>query len=584
MKVARFLVMSIAFLLSFSVVVNGAEKTVATYSPNTSIILISKDGKAVLHHYPRGFNNDGTIKGTTYTLKDNVRQVAMTWSGVIDLDSKAYFFVTNNNELWGIGQNRYGELGDDTGITKPVTEGKPAKIMDNVLQVYTCPLNNTVFAVKTDKSLWVWGSNASKYVGGKNDNLFKPVKCADGVEELYLNWLNENKESIPVVRKTDGKLYYGNKFDKATGNVLRSNNGKYVGVVIDKKLYPLFASKYLTTQIDELGGVDNLKMIRSIGDNYYAVDIAGRLWGWGKNEGYLGDGTKVPREQPVLLYLNTEAIFGNGLIKSYDGYCAWVSNKKDYKVEHIGKTEYSDLREVLDESYIIGEKQIYTTSDFSTLTYFNGLYTYDLIPKDVGWISSKNAENKGKASGVSILYKPATKEYAPSDSDLILAFRILSFRAARKYSNFEIDFVEGGGLRIDIPNVLNIETAVKEIGQTAQVKFVDEKGNVILTGKDIKNVFRQKQEGSEYYSVLIELSGDGKKLFEQATAKNIGKKIAVKIDDIVIANPTIGGKITDGRISISGAFTAEYATTLTTLIVDGSLPFSLNVVEVIQNK
>ena len=50
-------------------------------------------------------------------------------------------------------------------------------------------------------------------------------------------------------------------------------------------------------------------------------------------------------------------------------------------------------------------------------------------------------------------------------------------------------------IRVDIPGVENAEEAIREIGQTAQLSFVDETGKVLLTGDMVS---RCHQTGRRY--------------------------------------------------------------------------------------
>ena len=46
-------------------------------------------------------------------------------------------------------------------------------------------------------------------------------------------------------------------------------------------------------------------------------------------------------------------------------------------------------------------------------------------------------------------------------------------------------------IRVQIPGVEDAEEAIQEIGQTAQLSFADEDGNVLLTGDMVKDATKQ---------------------------------------------------------------------------------------------
>ncbi len=138
-------------------------------------------------------------------------------------------------------------------------------------------------------------------------------------------------------------------------------------------------------------------------------------------------------------------------------------------------------------------------------------------------------------------------------------------------------------IRVDIPGVENAEDAIQKIGQTAQLSFVDEKGNVVLTGDMVANATKQvgamqKGEAAQPY-VALEFGAEGKQRFADATKENIGKPIYIMMDDEIISAPIVQAEITDGKASITGHFTGESAEELASLIRAGSLPFNLNVIQ-----
>ena len=67
--------------------------------------------------------------------------------------------------------------------------------------------------------------------------------------------------------------------------------------------------------------------------------------------------------------------------------------------------------------------------------------------------------------------------------------------------------------------------------------------------------------------------------FGRTTSKNIGKRIAIILDEEAISAPVIRDSITGGNGTISGNFTFQGATDLALLLRSGALPTPLTVVE-----
>jgi preprotein translocase subunit SecD len=71
----------------------------------------------------------------------------------------------------------------------------------------------------------------------------------------------------------------------------------------------------------------------------------------------------------------------------------------------------------------------------------------------------------------------------------------------------------------------------------------------------------------------------GAQRFGQATTENLGRQLAIVLDNQVISAPTIQSPITGGSGQISGSFTVEQVNNLAVLLRSGALPAKLTIVE-----
>jgi preprotein translocase subunit SecD len=71
----------------------------------------------------------------------------------------------------------------------------------------------------------------------------------------------------------------------------------------------------------------------------------------------------------------------------------------------------------------------------------------------------------------------------------------------------------------------------------------------------------------------------GAQRFGQATTENLGRNLAIVLDNRVISAPTIQSPITGGAGQISGSFTVEQVNNLAVLLRSGALPAKLTIVE-----
>ncbi len=186
------------------------------------------------------------------------------------------------------------------------------------------------------------------------------------------------------------------------------------------------------------------------------------------------------------------------------------------------------------------------------------------------------------SGGVDIVYE-ADKETV-TDAEMQAAISLLQGRLDwNGWTEAEVAREGDKRIRVQIPGVEDAEEAIQQIGQTAQLSFVDESGNVLLTGDMVKDASKQvgatdANSPSQPY-VALEFNEEGTERFAEATAANIGKPIYIVMDTEVISAPTVQAAITDGQAIISGSFTGEEAEQLASLIRAGSLPFNLNVMQ-----
>ena len=131
---------------------------------------------------------------------------------------------------------------------------------------------------------------------------------------------------------------------------------------------------------------------------------------------------------------------------------------------------------------------------------------------------------------------------------------------------------------VELPGVRDPEKAIAMLGRTAMLQFKDQDGNVVLTGKDLKDAKAQISNGNQAV-VGLEFNDEGGKKFADLTARNIGKQIAIVLDGDVLTAPVVQEAITGGRAQISGSRTMEEAERLAILLRSGSLPVKIEVME-----
>ncbi len=102
---------------------------------------------------------------------------------------------------------------------------------------------------------------------------------------------------------------------------------------------------------------------------------------------------------------------------------------------------------------------------------------------------------------------------------------------------------------------------------------------VLLTGDRIKDARVQIDSRYNEPYVAIEFDSRGAKIFDKITAENVGKKLAIILDNKVYSAPVIRERISGGRASITGNFTTREAHDLAIVLRAGALPAPVKVLE-----
>lgn len=88
--------------------------------------------------------------------------------------------------------------------------------------------------------------------------------------------------------------------------------------------------------------------------------------------------------------------------------------------------------------------------------------------------------------------------------------------------------------------------------------------------------FGQSQSTAE---VSMGMNSEGAKIWARLTRDNVGKQIAVVLDNYVYSNPVVQSEIKGGRSSITGDFTITEATDLANVLKSGKLPAPARIIE-----
>lgn len=254
------------------------------------------------------------------TIATNVRSVWRIRPG----DGQLIMWITNDNDLWGVGINRNGILGDGTGVDRD----DPVLILDNVATVHLFG-REIAYAIQTDGTLWTWGAGN-----------FSPVQIAKDVAHI-IQGVNFGRGALGVdFHSTNGGIYRL----ASDGTIERRMEQPVLEVTPDLTLFinaehtlirrtetsrmvgQGLSIRWVTdTTYEEIA--TEVKSVFPAGANTFFVTFDGTLWGVGANSnGELGDGTRVPRDEPIRLAENVVYARAHAFLKQDGTLWTWEQN------------------------------------------------------------------------------------------------------------------------------------------------------------------------------------------------------------------------------------------------------------------
>lgn len=136
-------------------------------------------------------------------------------------------------------------------------------------------------------------------------------------------------------------------------------------------------------------------------------------------------------------------------------------------------------------------------------------------------------------------------------------------------------------LVIELAGIKDVNAAIKEIGATPFLDFrevVEKEGGepdfipTTLTGRYVQGAQLAFSTVTREPYVQIKFDGDGAKIFETLTEKNVGKPLAIFLDNELIEMPVVQEKISGGEAQITGRFSRTAAKQLVERFNAGALP------------
>jgi len=154
---------------------------------------------------------------------------------------------------------------------------------------------------------------------------------------------------------------------------------------------------------------------------------------------------------------------------------------------------------------------------------------------------------------------------------------------------------------VELPGIDNPARVKELLGKTAQLTFrlvskddgfgseklilsenneeLTVSKRVVVSGDNLVDAQPQFDNQSNQPLVRFSLDRQGAQKFGKITTENVGRRLAIVLDNSVISAPNIREPITAGSGTISGGFSFQEATDLALLLRSGALPAPINIVE-----
>lgn len=121
--------------------------------------------------------------------------------------------------------------------------------------------------------------------------------------------------------------------------------------------------------------------------------------------------------------------------------------------------------------------------------------------------------------------------------------------------------------------------SAKNVYELYALKVTQSNGRAPLEGDVVTSAKDEFDQMTGRPSVSMSMNSDGARRWAALTKANVGKAIAIVLDDVVYSAPRVNGEIAGGNSTISGNFTIEDTKDLANTLISGRMPAPARIVQ-----
>lgn len=188
--------------------------------------------------------------------------------------------------------------------------------------------------------------------------------------------------------------------------------------------------------------------------------------------------------------------------------------------------------------------------------------------------------------GSHLVYEVDLSKVAAGDHDSVLnglrdvIERRINIFGVSEPQVFVAQSANSANLIVELAGVKDISEAIRQIGETPLLDFrdVEQNGSTTsfvqtnLTGRYITGAQLNFNSQTQAPEVSISFNDEGAGIFEKLTEANVGKPVAIFLDNALIEAPIVQQKISGGQAVITGKFTVDEAKKMVERFNAGALP------------